>query len=153
VPVWRGGAISFLRTDPYFTVGTGGTHVHHRGAAGAAAVTTRDRHANTPTRAIIMHTRDRRSRARLSGAPRAASTCHQCATRDRYNLLSRRRSFRAARHRYFPLVMERTNPPTREIRCQMWVTTATGTGTAADERSMTGSVAPAPTSAPPAARP
>jgi len=46
---------------------------HQRGVAAAAAVTTRDRHAITPTSAVGMRARDRRSRARVFGAPRAAS--------------------------------------------------------------------------------
>ena len=56
---------------------TYGHHVHQRGAAGGAAGTTRDRHANTTTRAVTMITLARRSRARVFGAQRAASTCHQ----------------------------------------------------------------------------
>ena len=46
---------------------------HQRGVAGAAAETTRDRHAITTTSAVGMRRRDRRSRARVFGAPRAAS--------------------------------------------------------------------------------
>ena len=47
-------------------------------AAGAAAGTTRDRHARTTTSAVGMRTRAGRSRARVFGAPRAAS-CREVA--------------------------------------------------------------------------
>ena len=46
---------------------------HQRGVAAAVASTTRDRHAITTTSAVGRRTRDRRSRARGFGAPRAAS--------------------------------------------------------------------------------
>jgi len=46
---------------------------HQRGVAGAAAGTTRDMHTITTTSAVGMRTSDRRSRARVFGAPRATS--------------------------------------------------------------------------------
>jgi len=59
--------------------------VHHRGAAGGAAGTTRDRHASILSCATVTRARARRSRARLFGArgPR------QIAMRARLNFFRR----------------------------------------------------------------
>jgi len=51
---------------------------HERGLAAAAAGTTRDGHAHTTTSAAGMRTRAGGSRARVFGAPRAAS-CREVA--------------------------------------------------------------------------
>ena len=64
--------IPFMEHDTLY-----GHVVHHRGAAGGAAGTTRDRHANILSCAIVTCARARRSRARLFGSrrPRQIAMC------------------------------------------------------------------------------
>jgi hypothetical protein len=90
--------------------------------AGAAARTTRDRHASTTTNAVGMRTRDRRSRARLFGAPRAAS-CRVGAlttTKSALKILQKAQNATEMRASNFANIFAATGSlgPRRPMRCQ-----------------------------------